>query len=151
VVWAIYSWTNHGSKKYGPDGSVLISTFITLYGLFFGGFGVLAGFVRKAPYIRLRVIAILFMVEATIVDLFRVVNSTEDFYNTTIRKLTFFQLHDDMHDFLVYFFLNLGVSAFVLMVACLPTSAARPAATPAAAISDDSVGSRSTEPRGSPA
>jgi hypothetical protein len=54
VVWAIYSWTNHGSKKYGPDGSVLISTFITLYGLFFGGFGVLAGFVRKAPYIRLR-------------------------------------------------------------------------------------------------
>ena len=120
VAWARYGWTNHAPKTRGPDGSVLIGTFITLYGLFLGGFGVLAGFASKISHVTLRVMALAFIGEASILDLFRVLNSTEDLYSTTVRKLTFFQLHDNMHDFLIYFIVNLAVSAFALLTVCLP-------------------------------
>jgi hypothetical protein len=120
VFWSKYSWTNGGLKEKGPDGSILIGTFITLYTLFLGSFGGLTNFVRKSPHTALRVSALAFMVEMAALDLYRVLNSTEDLYKTTIRTLTFFQLHDNMHDFMLYFILNLGVCAFVVMVACLP-------------------------------
>jgi hypothetical protein len=126
VIWLKFSWVNHGLKLPGPDGSVLMSTFITLYGLFLGGFGVLGGFIRKASHLQIKVMAITFLVEATVLDLLRVLNSTQDLYDTTVGKLTFFQLHDDMHDFLIYFSLNVAVSAFALVAAVWPPRAATP-------------------------
>jgi hypothetical protein len=50
LAWK-YGWTNPAPPGNATDPSVVISTFITLYGLFLTGFGVLAGFViakRKA-------------------------------------------------------------------------------------------------------
>lgn len=119
IAWARYGWTNNGLQRPGPDGSVLIGTFITLYGLFLGGFGVLAGFASKISSIKLRVIAVFLIIGASLLDLVRVLNSTEDLYRTTIRKLTFYQLHDNMHDFIIYFVVNVAVSVFALAATCL--------------------------------
>lgn len=120
VILGKHLWTNDASQAPGPDGSGLIGTFITIYALFLGAFGGLTGLVVKSSHDRLRRLALTFMVEAVVLDLFRISNSTEDLYRTTVGKLSYFELNDNMHDFKIYFLVNFGVSAFALVAAALP-------------------------------
>jgi hypothetical protein len=47
VVLLKYNWTSSAPTNQVSDPSIVIGTFITLYGLFIGAFGVLVGFIVK--------------------------------------------------------------------------------------------------------
>ena len=123
-------WTNGASaKQVLPQASVMIGTFITLYTVFIGGFGALASFVTKARgHSIAQAIAVVLLIEVAALDLFQVLNSTNDLYATVTTGLTSYQLNDDVHDFRVYFSLNLVVATVAVLVACLPRRDALPAA-----------------------
>ena len=85
-----------------PDPSVVIGTFITLYGLFIGGFGVLVAFIAKRGRKKesleileiLKVMAIALLVEATGLDLWRILNSTGDLFTAATSELSYHVLND---------------------------------------------------------
>jgi hypothetical protein len=121
VIWK-YVWTNPTpANKVVGDPSVVIGTFITLYGLFIGGFGVLVGLVMNAKHEKevWKFAAILLLIEATAMDLWRVFDSTNDLYNAATNGLSSRALHDTTHDFFAYFVLNAFVVA-VAVAACMP-------------------------------
>jgi len=104
------------------DPSVVIGTFITLYTVFIGGFGVLAGFLVKRGQAEgwlevLRVMAIALLVAATGLDLWRVLNSTGDLFTTATSGLSYRTLNDTVYDFKVYFVINVSVVAVSIGVA----------------------------------
>jgi hypothetical protein len=112
---------NKAPSSLSPDASVLIGTFVSLYGLFIAGFGVLATFVSsRRRYQRLRFIAVAFLIEASAMDLYCVWSSTDDLYGDIVGGLTQKQLFDDVHDFWIYFTVNAVVSAFIITVAVQP-------------------------------
>jgi hypothetical protein len=101
-----------------PDASVLSGTFITLYTAFIAGFLALANFVAtKKRHLKLRFIAVWFLVAATGVDLWRVINAANDIYETLVGRHTRADLLDDLHDFWIYVILNVVIAAFVVIVA----------------------------------
>jgi len=110
-----------------PDASVVIGTFITLYGLFIGGFAALAGFVakegikKKGRFVAWRAAAITFLAAATLTDLFRMLDATGDLSIAATDGLTYQALKDDINDFQIYFILNVAVIIFGIVVACLPS------------------------------
>jgi hypothetical protein len=120
VVWGIhyiYRQTNEATGD-APDASVLIATFITLYSAFIAGFLVLASFVvSRKRHLRLRFIAVWFLVAATAVDLWRVLNAANDLYHNLVGSHTKHALLDYLHDFRIYFVLNIFITAFVIVVA----------------------------------
>jgi hypothetical protein len=116
ILWII-SPTNK-APGYASDASVLIATFITLYSAFIAGFLVLASFViSRKRHLRLRFIAVWFLVVATGVDLWRVLDAANGIYDNLVGSYTRHDLLDDLHDFYVYFVLNIIISAFVIAVA----------------------------------
>jgi hypothetical protein len=123
------AWTNGASaKQVLPQANVMIGTFITVYTVFIGGFGALASFVAKARgHSVAQAIAVVLLIEVATLDLFQVLNSTNDLYATATTGLTSYQLNDDVHDFRVYFSLNLAVAAVAVWVACLPRRDTPPA------------------------
>ncbi len=115
-----YVWINRAPEKVSPDASVLLSTFITVYGVFITAFGVLTGFViDMSERATLRLFALILLVEATLFDLYRIFNTTNDLYTNVIGKLTVFDLHDDVHDFIGYFALNAAVTVPILVIAAM--------------------------------
>lgn len=110
------------------DPSVVIGTFITLYGLFLGGFAALAGFVVKegnkkgGRFVFWRAAAITFLAVAAVTDLLRVRDATSDLSTASTYGLTYRALKDDIIDFQIYFFLNIAVIIFGIVVAGLPSA-----------------------------
>ena len=117
-----------------PDASVLLSTFITVYGVFIAAYGVLTGFaIAMSDRATLRLFTLIVLVEATLFDLYRIFNTTNDLYTNVIGKLTVFDLHDDVHDFIGYFALNAAVTALTLVIAAMGADERRKRPTTAAA------------------
>jgi urease gamma subunit len=117
-------WQNDAPKTAAADAGILISTFITIYTVFIAGFATLANFVLKRGPRTWRIVAVEFMIVASIVNLARVGNSINDLYDAGVHGLTAFQVKDDAHDFFRYFFMNVVVVAFAVAVACwLPSTA----------------------------
>jgi hypothetical protein len=115
-----YVWTNQAPARVSPDASVLLSTFITVYGVFIAAYGVLTGFaIAMSERATLRLFTLIVLVEATLFDLYRIFNTTNDLYTNVIGKLTVFDLHDDVHDFIGYFALNAAVTALTLVIAAM--------------------------------
>jgi hypothetical protein len=116
-ITGILSVTNT-AKGTAPDASVLIGTFITLYTAFIAGFLALANFVAtKKRHLRLRFIAVWFLIAATAADLWRVINAANDLYRNLVGPHKKHDLLDDLHDFWIYFVLNVVIAAFVVIVA----------------------------------
>ena len=109
----------------GPplDPTAVITTFITLYGLFIGGFGVLIGFVAQKKVKKIkwltawRAAAISFLIVGVGMDLWRVLDSTNDLFKAAARGLDYPHLKDDITDFTIYFFINVFVIMFSIVVA----------------------------------
>jgi hypothetical protein len=128
-------WVNPAPRNHVSDASIVIGTFITLYGLFIGGFGVLTGLVTsaKTPHVP-KIVAIILLVEAAGLDLFQVLSSTTDLFAAATTGLTFYELNDDVHDFLAYFLINTFVASAAVVVAAVgpryrgPTPGQGPAA-----------------------
>ena len=124
VVLLKYNWTSSAPTNQVSDPSIVIGTFITLYGLFIGAFGVLVGFVvkkkRGTDFLEvLRVAAIALLAGASILDLLRVLDSTNDLFTAATSGLSYRALADTVRDFKIYFFVNMAVAAFSIVVACL--------------------------------
>jgi hypothetical protein len=116
-------WPNSASTHEAPAASVVIGTFITLYGLFIGGFGGLAGFVAKRGAAKgcleiRRVMAVTFLIAGTLLDLLRVLDSAGDLFTAATSGLSYRALNDIVHDFQIYFAINVFVAAFSIWVAC---------------------------------
>jgi hypothetical protein len=124
VVLLKLEWTSSAPTNRVSDPSVVIGTFITLYGLFIGAFGVLIGFVVKKSRGTdfrevLRVAAIALLAGAALVDLLRVLDSTNDLFTAATYGLSYRALADTVRDFKIYFFVNMLVVTFSIVVACL--------------------------------
>jgi len=136
LVWLFKPSPAHPASTYPAsttsDPSVVIGTFITLYGLFLAGFGALASFVvkegnkKKGRFVALRAAAITFLVAATLTDLLRVRDATSDLSTAATYGLSHQALNDDIIDFQIYFFLNIAVIIFGIVVACLPSGEQEP-------------------------
>jgi hypothetical protein len=104
----------------------VITTFITLYGLFIGGFGVLTGFVAKKDvnereYMRAwKAAAITFLILGAAMDLWRVLDSTGDLFTAATSGLKYPYLKDDITDFRIYFSINVFVVIVSIMFAVWP-------------------------------
>jgi hypothetical protein len=129
---AVWFWKPHypASSRIRSDPSALIGTFVTLYGLFIGGFGLLVGFLTTKKHTQRRFLetarysAVTFLAVATFVDLVRVWDASNDLFKAVTHGLGYPALHDDVIDFQIYFGLNLAVGVFSLVViSLLPDSA----------------------------
>jgi hypothetical protein len=123
VVLLKFEWASSAPTNKVSDPSVVIGTFITLYGLFIGAFGVLVGFVVKKRGTDLlevlRVAAIALLAGAALMDLLRVLDSTNDLYTAATSGLSYRALADTVRDFKIYFFVNMLVATFSIVVACV--------------------------------
>src|SRR5215467_7735306 len=135
VLWAGLLkafWPNSASTAtHAPGSSVVLSNFITVYVLFLTGFGVLAGLLTGKKHAReiWKPVAIFYLIGAAGVDLWRVLDATHDLYNAATSGLSSHSLNDDVHDFIIYFVINVFVVGFAVMAVCLPPGFPR---TPAA-------------------
>ncbi len=112
-------WVNTASETAVAQASVVIGTFVTLYNLFLGGFAGLAGFVatsRAAP--AAKVFGLTLILEVVGVDLLRIWDSTMDLFADATTGLTYFKLNDDVHDFFLYFLVNVVAATTGIVVAC---------------------------------
>jgi hypothetical protein len=132
VVGWKFLWKNSAPGVRASDPSVVISTFITIYVLFLTGFGVLIGLITAKKDARevWKPVAIAFLIVATAMDLWRMLDSTNDLYNAATSGLSYHALHDTIHDFFAYFVLNVFVIAVAVLAVCLPPRP--PKNTPAA-------------------
>jgi xanthine/uracil permease len=118
-------WQNLASKQRISDPSVVIGTFITLYGLFIAVFGIVIGIVTKRRCEKerweiLRVAAIALLAMALLMDLWRVLDSTTDLFTSATSGLSYRALKDDIKDFEIYFFINVAVVIFNIAASVLP-------------------------------
>jgi hypothetical protein len=124
VVVLKVEWTSSAPTNKVSDPSVVIGTFITLYGLFIGAFGVLVGFVANKGHGTdlmevLRVAAIALLAGGALMDLLRVLDSTNDLFTAATSGLSYRALADTVRDFRIYFFVNMLVATFGIAVASL--------------------------------
>lgn len=125
VVFLKSAWRNPAPMGKKLDPSVVIGTFITLYGFFIAGFGVLVGFIAKrgkkqGRWEFLRVMTIALLVEGAGLDLWRVLNSTGDLSTAaTSSGPSYRAFNDAIYDFKVYFFINIFVVAFSIATVSL--------------------------------
>lgn len=130
IVWQLKPTAPpHTTSKNPPlDPTAVITNFITLYGLFIGGFGVLIGFVAKKKVKKTEcltawwVAAIIFLILSVGMDLWRVLDSTNDLFKAATHGLDYPHLKDDITDFTWYFFINIFVIMFSIGVAVWPTA-----------------------------
>jgi hypothetical protein len=125
IGWAIgwkFFWHNPAPAQKTFDPSIVISTFITLYGLFLTGFGILVGLLTAKKDARRiwKPVAIVFLIGGALIDLWRVLDSTNDLYKAATHGLTYHALYDTVHDFFAYFVLNVFVVIFAVLATCLP-------------------------------
>src|SRR5262249_52293276 len=112
------------------DPSVVVGTFVTLYGLFIGGFGVLITFIAKKsnPDGRLldalKAAAVVLLAAAALFDVWRVWDASNDLYKAATHAFSYPALRDDVKDFRIYLILNLIVVIFGIFVATLLPSSA---------------------------
>ena len=113
------------SSKVIHDPSAVIGTFVTVYGLLVGAFGVLAGFLvaKKVPkpsrWATLKSFALTLLAAATIADLILVLNAANDLFTAAAYGLTYPALHDTATDFKIYFSLSLFAGGVSLVIAAL--------------------------------
>jgi hypothetical protein len=121
LAWK-HLWTNPAPKGTANDPSIVISTFITLYTFFLTGFVALVGLVTSKEQARevLKAVAIFSLIEATLMDLWRVSDSMDDLYKAATNGLTYQALYDTIHDFYAYFVINVFVVVVAVMAACMP-------------------------------
>jgi hypothetical protein len=124
VVLLKSGWSSSAPANKVSDPSVVIGTFTTLYGLFIAAFGVLVGFLAKKGRHTgcrevLRVAAIALLAGATILDLFRVVDATNDLLTAATSGMSYRDLAGTVFSFKIYFSVNMLVVAFSIAVACL--------------------------------
>jgi hypothetical protein len=125
LVWKFKPIAPPYTTSKGPplDPTAVITTFITLYGLFIGGFGVLIGFVAQKKVKKIewltawRAAAISFLIVGVGMDLWRVLDSTNDLFIAATHGLDYPHLKDDITDFTIYFFINVFVIMFSIGVA----------------------------------
>jgi hypothetical protein len=124
------SIANVGQK---PDATTLISTLVVIYTFFVAAFGTLAPFLidkdRRTTLLNptgrpnrafLQVVALLYIVGAISLDVYRIWNSTGDLYATTMRDLPAGKIYDAAAEFTRYLIVNAIVLVFALAVAFWP-------------------------------
>jgi DNA-binding CsgD family transcriptional regulator len=115
-------WPNPASTtKLALDPSVVLNNFITVYVLFLTGFGVLAGLLTAKKDAReiWKPVAIVLLIGAAGVDLWRVLDATHDLFNAATSGLSRHNLNDTVHDFVIYFVINVFVVGFAVLAVCL--------------------------------
>jgi hypothetical protein len=129
LIWKFKPHAPPYTKPKNPlDPTAVITTFITLYGLFIAGFGVLIGFVVKKKVkgterlTAWRIAAIWLLILGFGMDLWRVYDSTNDLFIAAASGLDYQHLKDDINDFRIYFFVNIFVIMFSIGVAVWPTA-----------------------------
>ena len=125
ACWALlwkFTWHNPAPMSKASDPSIVLNNFITLYVLFLTGVGILVGFLTGKRQCRKiwKPVAIALLIEVTIVDLWRVLDSTGDLYKAATSNLDSHTLYDIIHDFFAYFAINVFVVMFAVLAACLP-------------------------------
>lgn len=127
-VWLVKSYllSYPASARIVPDPSAVIGTFVTLYGLLIGGFGVLAGFLvaknvkgKPRPWEALKSSALTLLAAAAIADLILVLYAANDLFTAATHGMSYPALHDNVIDFQIYFSLNLLVGGFSIVVSSL--------------------------------
>src|SRR5664279_6616756 len=125
VVWFVLDrlrWLSQANNKasttaIAADASTLIGMFITLYALFLGGLAALVPFVTKEDKPRFgKILAIWLLIGACFLDLWRILDSTDDLYKSGIVGLTDYQVRDNVDDFTHYFIVNVAVIALAILV-----------------------------------
>jgi len=107
------------------DPSSVIGTFVTLYGLLIGAFGVLAGFLvtkkvqKPSREAVLKSFALTLLAAATVMDFVLVLNAANDLFTAAAHGLNYAALHDIATDFRIYFTLNLLAGGVSLAIAAL--------------------------------
>ena len=125
--WSLHH-NSSSQETIAPDASTLISMFITLYALFLGGFAGLAGFVVKETsprFLSWTIFAVELLIGATLVDLWRILDSMRDLYTSGIQGLSAYSVRDDIDGFTWFFFMNALVVAFAIVTACLRSRSPR--------------------------
>ena len=67
----------------------------------------------------MKIIAVELIIGATLVDLWRIMDSTGDLFTSSNGGLTIHQMRDDINDFRLYFAINVLVVMFAIVAACL--------------------------------
>ena len=115
--------------KIVPDPSAVIGTFVTIYGLFIGAFGVLAGFLvtkssMKNWRLALKACALTLLFATTVADLVLVLYASNDLFKGAKHQFSYPALNDDVLDFQIYFVLNLLVGVVsIAAISLLPDQA----------------------------
>lgn len=103
-----------------PDASVMISTFIIIYTSFVAAYAALTTELIKGSRVgSLWLAALLLILGAVGVDLWRIWNSSGDLLATTMRMLIPTGAEDAEIDFKGYLIVNVAVLLFTLFVICL--------------------------------
>ncbi len=124
VVWLVKPSYPRSSTLI-KDPSAVIGTFVTVYGLLIGAFGVLAGFLvskkvqKPSRWAALKSFALTLLAAATIADLVLVLNAANDLFTAAAHGLTYAALHDTATDFQIYFGLNILAGGVSLVIAAL--------------------------------
>jgi uncharacterized membrane protein len=104
-----------------PDASVLISTLILIYTVFMAVYGALLPMFIARDSGAWEWLAIVLMVLAILLNLWRIQNSLGDLYTTTMRQLTPNEIHDADYEFMHYYFVsNVVVIVMALVVISRP-------------------------------
>jgi len=89
-----------------PDASVFISTLILIYTVFMAVYGALLPMFIARERGAWEWLAIVLIVLAILLNLWRIQNSLGDLYTTTMRQLTPNKIHDASYEFMHYYFVS---------------------------------------------
>ena len=89
-----------------PDASVFISTLILIYTVFMAVYGALLPIFIARERGAWEWLAIVLIVLAILLNLWRIQNSLGDLYTTTMRQLTPDDIHDASYEFMHYYFVS---------------------------------------------
>lgn len=103
------------TKGTQPDASVLISTLIVIYTVFMAVYGALLPILITKKRGAWEWLALVLIVLAIGLNLYRIVNSLGDLYTTTMGRLGPGKIHDASYEFIHYYFaINVVVIAVAL-------------------------------------
>jgi hypothetical protein len=109
LIWVIVSRGAEGAalpEGTQPDASVFISTLILSYTVFMAVYGALLPMFVARERGAWEWLAIVLMVLAILLNLWRIQNSLGDLYTTTMRQLTPDKIHDASYEFMHYYFVS---------------------------------------------
>ena len=102
------------TKGTQPDASVFISTLILIYTVFLAVYGALLQMFISRERGALEWLAIVLMLLAILLNLWRIQNSLGDLYTTTMLQLTPDKIHDASYEFIHYYFV---INVVVIVIA----------------------------------